>query len=386
MQMKAASTLTDRPRLAFCCVWDAADPTVESGYAQAMRATLARHFDLVDVFPEPLPFERWFTPLRAGFKLAGRYYHPMREPAVLEALGRRIGARIRRLGADLAFAPSSIPLTYLDLDLPTAFSTDQVFAQFLGTYIPNPAGRFARLGHLQERVAFARAAVAALPGARTVEAAITHHGADAARAHVIEWGANLGGPVDAGAVARSIAGRQGAPPRLVFIGRDWARKNGPKVLETHRLLRRMGLASLLTIIGCDPPVEDRAGLVIHPFLDKRVPEQRAIFELALLEAHFQVLPSRAEAFGQAFCEAAAYGVPSIGPNVGGPADIIRHGETGFLVSPDAPAEAIADLIADQLRDWERYRALAEAARRDHVERLNWDVFGDRLAERLNAVV
>jgi glycosyltransferase involved in cell wall biosynthesis len=62
----------------------------------------------------------------------------------------------------------------------------------------------------------------------------------------------------------------------------------------------------------------------------------------------------------------ASGLPVIATNVGGSAEIVRHGESGILVSPFAPAEIAhsARLLAKDLdlcaRMGRRGRALAES--------------------------
>jgi len=46
-----------------------------------------------------------------------------------------------------------------------------------------------------------------------------------------------------------------------------------------------------------------------------------------------VMPSLMEGFGLVFLEAMAQGLPVIGGNVGGTAELIKEGENGFLVDP-----------------------------------------------------
>ncbi len=55
-----------KPRLMYVCLWDAADRNSESGYAYSMRAQLMKRFDVIDLFPLPLPGEKLFLPLRAA--------------------------------------------------------------------------------------------------------------------------------------------------------------------------------------------------------------------------------------------------------------------------------------------------------------------------------
>lgn len=62
-----------------------------------------------------------------------------------------------------------------------------------------------------------------------------------------------------------------------------------------------------------------------------------------------VLSSRTEGYSVALVEAAAAALPMIATNVGGNADIVRHGSTGLLVPPQDPgaiADAILSLHAD----------------------------------------
>ncbi|MBT3979989.1 MAG: glycosyltransferase family 4 protein [Bacteriovoracaceae bacterium] len=59
--------------------------------------------------------------------------------------------------------------------------------------------------------------------------------------------------------------------------------------------------------------------------------------------------AQGEGFGIVFLEASKYGVPSIGPNIGGSCDFLKEGENALLVDPDSCeniAKAIISLGAD----------------------------------------
>ncbi|HEX7298249.1 MAG TPA: glycosyltransferase, partial [Solirubrobacteraceae bacterium] len=90
-----------------------------------------------------------------------------------------------------------------------------------------------------------------------------------------------------------------------------------------------------------------------------------------------VLASVREQFGSVLVEGMACGLPAIAVDRLGPADIVRPGQTGWLVAPDdeaALAGALAQAIA---RPEERLRRGA-AARRDVLERFAWPALADRL--------
>lgn len=57
-----------------------------------------------------------------------------------------------------------------------------------------------------------------------------------------------------------------------------------------------------------------------------------------------VMPSRQEGFGLVFLEAMAFGKPVIAGKCGGAAEIVRDGQTGFLVDPDNSDELAERLI------------------------------------------
>jgi glycosyltransferase involved in cell wall biosynthesis len=68
-----------------------------------------------------------------------------------------------------------------------------------------------------------------------------------------------------------------------------------------------------------------------------------------------VLPSLNEGMGRVLVEAMAAGKPVVASRVGGIPDLVRHGETGYLVPPadeKALADGIKKLLDDPERAWE----------------------------------
>ncbi len=75
-----------------------------------------------------------------------------------------------------------------------------------------------------------------------------------------------------------------------------------------------------------------------------------------------VWPAVREAFGMAFLEAQAAGLPVVAGATGGVADVVLDGETGVLVAPD-DAVAFADAVHDLLVDSKRRADMAVRASR-----------------------
>lgn len=139
--------------------------------------------------------------------------------------------------------------------------------------------------------------------------------------------------------ARAAAGQK---PRFLFIGGDFPRKGGYELLDVWRAESFGGRAELDIVTdwnlhGALPP-----GVRWWP----GVTAYTDTWTASWASADAFVMPTRNEAFGLVFQEAAAAGVPAIGPDLNAVPEIIRHGETGLLVPPgDARALACAmDLL------------------------------------------
>ena len=75
-----------------------------------------------------------------------------------------------------------------------------------------------------------------------------------------------------------------------------------------------------------------------------------------------VLSSKAEGFSNSILEYMAAGRPVVATNVGGAAELIREGETGYLV-PAGDDEMMAARLIDLLRDPNRSRMMGDAGKR-----------------------
>jgi len=98
----------------------------------------------------------------------------------------------------------------------------------------------------------------------------------------------------------------------------------------------------------------------------------------LTAADVVVLPSVREQFGQVLVEGMACGLPAIAVDAFGPAEIVRDGETGWLVPPDDVAALAAALVAAVEDPAERARRGA-AAREDALGRFAWPALAARVA-------
>jgi glycosyltransferase involved in cell wall biosynthesis len=117
--------------------------------------------------------------------------------------------------------------------------------------------------------------------------------------------------------------------RFLFVGRDEPRKGLPLLIKAFTGLED----ATLDIVGSRPAASLPPGVTSHG--EVRDKARVAGFYGA---ADFVVVPSFAEGMPTVILEAFAAGVPVIATDVGASADLVRDGETGFLIRPgDAAA-------------------------------------------------
>jgi len=94
-------------------------------------------------------------------------------------------------------------------------------------------------------------------------------------------------------------------------------------------------------------------------------------------------PGPNETFCQAVQEALASGVPCIVPTTGGPADLVTHGATGYVINTHRPDELEAAVLHFRLRN---DRSAMSLHARESVERRTWPAINAELLNHYNEVI
>lgn len=174
--------------------------------------------------------------------------------------------------------------------------------------------------------------------------------------------------------------------RILFVSADWQRKNGELVVEICQSLIAVGAKVRLITIGDTPAHADRLGFVDNRgFLHKS--DRSELLEIceAYQQAHFFVLPTKADTFGVVFSEAQAFGVPSVTYDVGGTSAAVVHGKTGILLPVGSEAAAFSKCILRYIENPDLYHELSSCCRERYRTEANWQSWSAlilALAERL----
>jgi glycosyltransferase involved in cell wall biosynthesis len=172
--------------------------------------------------------------------------------------------------------------------------------------------------------------------------------------------------------------------RVLYLGRITPHKG------LDRLLRALPRHAALTVAGSTghdqrPPERDYPALLRHlaagrqvrftgPVADEDLPalhRQAAVFVLPTVETtcYGRCVPVT-ELLGLSVLEAMASGTPVVASRTGGLPEVVRDGETGFLVTPGDVSE-LHDRLDQLLRDQALARRMGRAARELVLDQFTW---------------
>lgn len=339
--MSKPSLPSGRPRVAVVCEGDPDDPNAWSGTphgllrglracgaeAVAVRgapagraATAARHVMAAagacsasrsgESLPAALRRAHRVSPLRTGYGAVGTAYAAwgLRRRGAVDAvvqLGSSYVVRHRRV------------VTFEDMTVRQAVEFDQYdWRELSARQIEARVRRQLRI--------YRDAAAVALATPWAARSVVRDYDVAPEKVHAVGLGRN-----------HEIAppSRDFGTPRFLFVGFDWERKNGSGVLEAFRAVRERHPRATLDVVGRHPALEEES-VRGHGPLSLSDPAQSAALDRLFAAATCLVVPSRFEAVGIVYLEAAAAGLPSIGTTRGGAADLVGAG--GRVVDPDDP--------------------------------------------------
>lgn len=295
-------------------------------------------------------------------------------------LGKLLSDRLQNEYYDLIICRDSFLYAYLITEIPLIFIGDTTFRLF-NDYLNIKNSNLISLSEKIEQAALQKAERLFLSSEWAKESAVKDYQVDQEKIHVIEFGANI---KSVSAFKRELPSITNC--NLLFIGTNWRMKGGNKALETYNILTRSGIHCTLTIVGSKPAfdIEDK-NIKVYPFIDKATKKGQQLFQEILIQSHFLILPTLFDCYGIAFCEAAAFGIPSLTSNIGGVNQIVKNGQNGFLFDVHCEASEYADKIMEIITN-ELYETLTLQCKEDFKKRLNWNVWYEKFEEVLNELM
>lgn len=176
---------------------------------------------------------------------------------------------------------------------------------------------------------------------------------------------------------RSVLGVQSSTPLIVTVGNIRPIKGIDVLVKTAARVVREVPNALFLVIGRNSDPEyfegvnrEMGSLGVTPNI-RFWGESEEVTSL-LRQCNIFFLPSRSEGFSNALIEAMACTLPCVATNVGGNAEAVSHGESGYIVSSE-DAEGAAARIVALLRGSDASRKMGMAGRKIVESRFTADI-------------
>ena len=286
-----------------------------------------------------------------------------------------LGLALRRLhrsfGFQLIHAHNAVPagdaVRRVQLDVPLIVSVHG--GDVLYTAADPPTGSTAGAAAVSRGLGAARLVLANSQG--IAELARTH---GAGETRVVHLGAEL----PATPYPSRRAGT-GAHPTIVTVAHLVARKRHADVLRALAVLSQQHPTLRYSIVGEGPERVALEGLAARLGVAGRVQFHGQLPPAEAIEQARQctlfVMPSTEEAFGVAYIEAMAGGLPAIGcRGEPGPEEIAAAGD-GFMLVPPGDIERLTQRIDELLSDTHRLREASQRARATVAAHFTWERCG-----------
>lgn len=366
-----------KKKIAFLCNGDPKDKSLWSGTMFKMYECLLRKGYEVEYVPaikftpkEETRFEKIAT---THEKIFNRTFNRHQFYLKAKLASHRLQKRLENKEFDILFSACQInEIAFLKIQQPIVFVNDILLEQHIG-YYPYYAG----LGwyskkmmiHIEKK-ALQNCAAVILPSEWSTERAVERYHLNPEKVHLLRFGPNIEVPQNI--LHKDYSGNL----TMLFLGVDWQRKGGEIALKATEILREKGFSVKLLVVGCIPPVKSEAMEVI-PFLNKNNPDDYAKLKQLLAKSHLLFLPTRAECYGIVYCEASAYGLPSIATATGGVTSIVKDGINGFALPISAGSEDYASRI-EYLISAGQLQKLSSNSRKHYEDNLTWNLWSNEI--------
>ena len=309
-----------------------------------------------------LPYIRHQTPLSWSGRAAGRILAARRRGEPIDL----IYLHTVNIALAARFVARRIPLI-ISLDgTPEPSETFQTYRGKLKVPAPLSAAR-----DFLYRSALRSATGLVGFSAWVAESLLRHYEIQPDRVHVFGSGINLD-------LWSAIERRPSERPRILFVGGDFERKGGDRLLRVWRA--RLRTVCDLDIVSKTAPhsLASEPGIRLFRELAADSPELTRVFA----EASVFALPTRGDTLPFVIMEAMASGLPVVSTRVGGIPSMVQEGKTGYLTDVDddvALGHRLLELVSTPDRAHDMGRAARIAAQQQFDARENYNQLGRYLA-------
>lgn len=357
------------------------DKKTWSGTEYSMITTLEKEHVVIHIKPYLSKVMWYILNLKEWYykKVKSEKYRFIYDISIAKKIGKQVKKRIGKEQYDIIFAPDSTTMSFIESNISKIYLSDATFNLLLD-YYPQKEKNMAT-GDIVERKALENADGIMIPSSWAKENIVNYYGIKEEKVKIVPFGANMEKIPKIEELKKDVS----EVIELLFVGVDFERKGGAIAVEALKILNERGVKSKLTIIGCNPKLDNMENITVIPYLNKNIKEDAEKMYNKYLKSDIFILPTRAECAGIVFCEASAFGMPIVATKTGGVPQLVNNGENGYCLDIADGAKEYADKIEEITANKEEYLKFRKRTREKFERELNWNSWlseFNKLAEKL----
>jgi glycosyltransferase involved in cell wall biosynthesis len=375
-------------KLGYITKEDPNDIRAYSGTHFSMFQALKREFEQV----VPIgPIDHWYkniAKLKGKVRIFGtdKVYKYQYDIELAKKHAKILDQRIKQENPDVLLGSLVSPeVAFLKSNIPLYLTTDATFPRLneLHKSHRNLHSKSYENAMVLEEMAFRKSKGLILPLEWLKKSAIEDYDIAPDNISIISYGPNIETNFSKETISDLIQQRvSNQKIEFLFVGINWEQKGGPEALAIIKELNNRGIDAVLNVVGCAPSLRHKK-MKVYGFLDKQDPEELAQLTELYKKVSFFLLPTKAECVGMSFIEAASFGLPAIGTNVGGVPEAVVNNKTGLLFNSDEAPTVIAQAIFETWKDKSLYENMCKAAFEKYHHEMNWKNWASKFRQTVD---
>lgn len=285
---------------------------------------------------------------------------------VSKNFAQQIESKIKDKDIDFLLAFDSSLIAYINTRIPIVLWTDLLYSDYYEHYYNNEKISKASRNSIKkiEKKALQKCHKIFLSSNWAIKKAKKKYRGISQKVKLLEFGPSLKSEISKKIILQKISTRPRKTLNLITLSVNWKRKGISKILQINKIINSKGIKSKLTIIGLKKKVDDKNVNVVG-FINKNTKKGYAKISKFLLNNHFHLLLSDAEAYGIALIEANSRGLPNISYNVGGIKQIVRDKVNGKLFDKNTDLEVISNYIIKIFLNKNKYQKFSFSSYKEY---------------------
>lgn len=271
-------------------------------------------------------------------------------------------------------------ISYLRTDIPIILWTDLLYSQYYNHYFQKQKISKKTVKSIKriESLAIKKTNKVFLPTKWALIEAKKKYKKYSKKFHLLHFGPNFKNQIAKKNIRKIISKRSNKKLLLTTLSVDWQRKGIHKIINLKKILDKRGIEVELFIIGLNnrTKIKDK-NINIIPFINKNTKNGEKLISNYLVNSHFHILFSNAEAYGISLIEANSRGVPNICFNVGGIPSVVKNETNGKVFKRNQNLNKIAEYIYKIFINKKRYQKLSLSSYNYFYNNYRYDKIIDR---------